>query len=123
MRFPAANDLVGIYEDVGIGLNGPQSSTRFNDPTSESRGPAIGAIRTSSERYQFELKIFPSNSNPLGEQRKPCQGLRKVSTTTNATHTGQYENLLRPRGVVRTTSFQFESSMGGQALWGQKMNK
>ena len=28
--YPAASDLVGIYEDVGTGLNGPRASPRFN---------------------------------------------------------------------------------------------
>jgi hypothetical protein len=38
--------------------------------------------------------------------------LREVSTTAHATHPGQDENLLRPRGVVRAASIQFESNMG-----------
>jgi hypothetical protein len=51
----------------------------------------------------------------------PLRGVRKVSTTTDATHTGQYESLLRPRGVVRATFLQFELSMRGQAVQVRKI--
>src|ERR1039457_1149450 len=44
--YPAANDLVGIYEDVGTRLNGASSVHSFRFSTSESDGAAISAIRT-----------------------------------------------------------------------------
>jgi len=46
-RYPAASDLVGIYEDVGAVLMvGTSSVPSFRLSTSVSDGAAIGAIRT-----------------------------------------------------------------------------
>ena len=103
--------MVGIYEDVGIRVNALQSSTRFNDPTSEAVGPAIGAIRTSHEGYQFELKFLSAGTIlivglPLGLYG----AYERVSTTTDATLPGQEENLLRLRGVVRAASYNWKVS-------------
>ena len=75
-----------------------------------SGGPAIN---------QFELKIFPSVSSTWGNHRKAFKGLREVSTTSNATHTGQYENLLRPRGVARAASTtKSKVAWEGKRIWG-----
>jgi hypothetical protein len=48
VRFPAASDLVGIYEDVGAVLItfGTSIVPSFRFATSVSDGAAIGAIRT-----------------------------------------------------------------------------
>src|ERR1039457_4611338 len=61
VRISAASDLVGIYEDVGAVLITLSTSIvpSFRSATSVSRGSAIGAIRSSPEHYQFELKFFP----------------------------------------------------------------
>jgi hypothetical protein len=61
--YPAASDLVGIYEDVGTRLDGTSSVPSFRFSTSVSGGSAISAIRTSTGYYQFELKIFPPVSS------------------------------------------------------------
>jgi hypothetical protein len=65
VRIPAANDLVGIYEDVGAVLITLSTSIvhSFRFATSVSRGSATGAIRTSPGYYPFERKIFPPVSS------------------------------------------------------------
>src|ERR1035437_280341 len=65
VRFPAASDLVGIYEDVGTVLIafGTSIVPSFRLSTSVSRGSAIRAIRTSPGYYQFELNFFPPVSS------------------------------------------------------------
>ena len=108
--------MVGIYEDVGIRVNALQSSPRFNDPTSEAVGPAISAIRTSHEGYQFELKFLSAGTIlivglPLGLYG----AYERVSTTTDATLPGQEENLLRLRGVVRAASYNSNLSYRNSA--------
>ena len=112
-RGPAASDLAGIYEDVGTSAYalGASSVPSFRFSTSESGGSATGAIRTSTGCFPFERKGFPPVSSAKGNHRSAFKGLREVSTTSQATHTGQYENLLRPRGVVRAASLQFEGSI------------
>src|ERR1019366_1413393 len=69
--YPAANDLVGIYEDVGAVLITLSTSIvpSFRFATSESRGSAIGAIRLSPGYYPFERKIFPPVSSTKGNHR------------------------------------------------------
>jgi hypothetical protein len=61
--YPAANDLVGIYEDVGTRLNGASSVHSFRFSTSVSDGPAMSAIRSSVGDYPFERNVFPSVSS------------------------------------------------------------
>ena len=65
VRFPAANDLAGIYEDVGTVLMTLSTSSvpSFRFSTSVSKGPAIRAIRSSPGYYPFERKIFPPVSS------------------------------------------------------------
>ena len=64
-RIPAASDLAGIYEDVGTVLITLSTSSvpSFRLSTSESRGSAISAIRSSPGCYPFERKIFPPVSS------------------------------------------------------------
>src|ERR1039458_727101 len=71
VRIPAASDLVGIYEDVGAVLITLSTSIvpSFRFATSESRGSAIGAIRSSPGYYPFERKIFPPVSSTKGNHR------------------------------------------------------
>ena len=65
VRFPAASDLVGIYEDVGAVLMnfGTSSVPSFRFATSVSKGSAISAIRTSPGCYPFERIVFPPVSS------------------------------------------------------------
>src|ERR1019366_7117004 len=69
--YPAASDLVGIYEDVGAVLITLSTSIvpSFRFATSESGGSAIGAIRSSPGYYPFERKIFPPVSSTKGNHR------------------------------------------------------
>ena len=59
VRFPAASDLAGVYKDVGTVLMnfGTSIVLSFKLSTSESKGPAISAIRTSSGCYPFERNV------------------------------------------------------------------
>src|ERR1035438_1026177 len=78
----------------------------------------VGDERYPNIPWVFSVRTedLPAGVLRVGESPLGLQSLRKVSTTAHATHTGQYENLLRPRGVVRAASLQFELIMGGQAL-------
>src|ERR1039458_6413998 len=69
--YPAASDLVGIYEDVGAVLITLSTSIvpSFRFAPSESRGSAIGAIRSPPGYYPFERKVFPPVSSTKGNHR------------------------------------------------------
>jgi hypothetical protein len=63
--YPAASDLVGIYEDVGAVLItfGTSIVPSFRFAASVSSGSAVSAIRTSTGCIPFERKIFPPVSS------------------------------------------------------------
>ena len=113
-RIPAASDLVGIYEDVGTVLIALGTSSVLS-----FRLLNLCIRRVGDERYPNIPRVFSVRTEDLSRRSPPRRGTTvklltaygKVSTTSTATHTGQYENLLRPRGVVRAASLQFESSM------------
>jgi hypothetical protein len=65
VRIPAASDLEGIYEDVGAVLMtlGTSSVPSFRFATSEFKGSAMSAIRTSPEYFPFERNVFPPVSS------------------------------------------------------------
>src|ERR1035438_4306831 len=69
--YPAASDLVGIYDDVGAVLITLSTSIvpSFRFATSVSRGSAIGAIRSPPGYYPFERKISPPVSSTKGNHR------------------------------------------------------
>ena len=95
----------------------------FRFSTSVSGGSAIKAIRTSTGVYPFERKDLPAGLLHVGDDREAFKGLRKVSTTELCNACWPARKLLGVVRVVRTTSFQFESSMRGQGIRWRKIRK
>jgi hypothetical protein len=114
--YPAANDLVGIYEDVGTRLNGASSVHSFRFSTSESDGSAIGAIRTppgvirsngtSSRRSPPRRGTTVKLSRACGKSVPPHMQRILASMKTCCGRAGPGYT------PARTASIQFESSMG-----------
>jgi len=93
----------------------------FRLSTSVSSGSAISAIRTSTGDYPFERKIFPPVSSTEGNHREAFNGLREVSTTSILQRLLASKKTVGVVRVVRTTSFQFESSRSDYAFSGRKI--
>src|ERR1022692_4096693 len=116
--YPAANDLVGIYEDVGTRLNGASSVHSFRFSTSVSDGSAIGAIRTppgvirsngtSSRRSPPRRGTTVKLSRACGKPVPPHMQRLLASKKTCCGRT-----VWRARPL-----YDFESSMGGKACRG-----
>src|ERR1035437_517820 len=118
--YPAASDLAGIYEDVGAVLITLSTSSvhSFRFSTSVSDGAAIGAIRTPPG-------IIRSNGRS-SRRSPPRRGTTvKLSRAYGKSVPPHTQRLLASKKtvaaarVVRAATFQFESSMGGQAFSGR----